>query len=142
MESRKCSSSSSTPLRLSQWAVLNLRLAKLGCTRWAEHRHPLKSQYWISDKYWLIDTSDGWKFAARNQHSSKKIAKHTETPIERHIKVQNSCSPYDGDWVYWSSRMGRHPEVNGPVAALLKRQKGKCPECKLYFKESKRYCEC
>ena len=31
--------------------------------------------------------------------------------------------------------MGRHPEVNGRVAALLKRQKGKCPECKLYLKE-------
>ena len=58
-----------------------------------------------------------------------------ETPIERHIKVQNSRSPYDGDWVYWSSRMGRHPEVNGRVATLLKRQEGKCPECNLFFKE-------
>jgi RNA-directed DNA polymerase len=102
---------------------------------WAEHRHPLKSQYWISDKYWLIDKGGGWRFAARNQDSIKRVAKHSETPIERHIKVKNSRSPYDGDWIYWSSRMGKHPEVNGRVAALLKRQKGKCPECQLYFKE-------
>ncbi|MCY7286271.1 MAG: group II intron reverse transcriptase/maturase [Cyanobacteria bacterium CAN_BIN43] len=102
---------------------------------WAEHRHPLKSQYWISDKYWLIDKGGGWKFAAKIQDSIKKIAKHKETPIERPIKVQNSRSPYDGDWIYWSSRMGKHPEVNGGVAALLKRQKGKCPECQLYFRE-------
>jgi RNA-directed DNA polymerase len=102
---------------------------------WAEHRHPLKSQYWISDKYWLIDKGGGWRFAARNQDSIKRVAKHSETPIERHIKVQNSRSPYDGDWIYWSSRMGKHPEVNGRVTALLKRQKGKCPECQLYFRE-------
>ena len=31
--------------------------------------------------------------------------------------------------------MGRHPEVNGIVAVLLKRQKGKCPGCELFFKE-------
>jgi RNA-directed DNA polymerase len=102
---------------------------------WAEHRHPLKSQYWISDKYWLIDRGGGWRFAARNQDSIRRVAKHSETPIERHIKVQNNRSPYDGDWIYWSSRMGKHPEVNGRVAALLKRQKGKCPECQLYFRE-------
>ena len=29
--------------------------------------------------------------------------------------------------------MGRHPEVNYRVAALLKRQKGKCPHCRLFF---------
>ncbi|MBD2347197.1 hypothetical protein H6G18_24150 [Anabaena subtropica FACHB-260] len=28
----------------------------------------------------------------------------------RHIQVQGSRSPFDGDWVYWSSRMGKHPE--------------------------------
>lgn len=102
---------------------------------WAKHRHPLKSQYWISGKYWLIDKGGGWRFATNNQDSTKTIARHTETPIERHIKVQSNRSPYDGDWVYWSTRIGRHPEVNLRVAALLKRQKGKCPECKLYFKD-------
>ena len=55
-------------------------------------------------------------------------------PIERHIKVQGNRSPYDGDWLYWSSRLGRHPLVEGSKAKLLKRQGGKCRWCGLRFK--------
>jgi RNA-directed DNA polymerase len=113
--------------KLDNWLYHTLR-------NWAQHRHSQKNQHWISNQYWLIDKGGGWRFATRIQDSLKQIAKHKETPIERHIKVQNSRSPYDGDWIYWSSRMGRHPEV-ARVAALLKRQKGKCSECKLYLKE-------
>jgi len=29
--------------------------------------------------------------------------------------------PYDGDLLYWSARMGRHPELAPQVARLLKR---------------------
>ncbi|WP_193197987.1 hypothetical protein [Nostoc sp. MG11] len=53
----------------------------------------------------------------------------------RHIKVQAERSPYDGDLVYWSTRMGRHPEVKPEIAILLKKQKGKCSECGLYFQD-------
>lgn len=113
--------------KIGNWLYQQLR-------NWAEHRHPLKSQYWISNKYWLIDKGGGWRFAARKSDSIKRIAKHSDAPIERHIKVQNNRSPYDGDWIYWSSRMGKHPEVNKRVAILLKKQKGKCPYCNLYFK--------
>jgi RNA-directed DNA polymerase len=31
--------------------------------------------------------------------------------------------------------MGRHPQVNGRVAMLLKRQQGKCASCHLFFKD-------
>ena len=31
--------------------------------------------------------------------------------------------------------MGRHPQVNQRVALLLKRQKGRCPGCRLFFKD-------
>ncbi|MCA1605462.1 MAG: group II intron reverse transcriptase/maturase, partial [Acidobacteria bacterium] len=51
------------------------------------------------------------------------------------MKVQGSRSPYDGDWVYWSTRLGRAPEVPLRVTKLLKEQKGRCPECGLYFKD-------
>lgn len=63
------------------------------------------------------------------------LKKHSETPIVRHIKVQGERSPYDGDWIYWGSRMGKHPEVDTSTATLLKRQKGKCAHCGLYFKD-------
>ncbi|GET43378.1 reverse transcriptase [Microseira wollei NIES-4236] len=31
--------------------------------------------------------------------------------------------------------MGQHPETNKRVATLLKKQKGKCAECGLHFRE-------
>lgn len=101
---------------------------------WAVHRHAKKSPHWIMGKYWLIDQGGGWRFAARSGKAVRKISRHRETPIKRHIKVQNNRSPYDGDWVYWSTRMGTHPETNKRMSFLLKRQKGKCPHCKLFFK--------
>jgi len=62
------------------------------------------------------------------------LKKHRETKIKTNVKVQSSRSPYDGDWVYWSSRMGKHPEVSTKLATLLKKQKGKCNHCGLTFK--------
>jgi RNA-directed DNA polymerase len=49
--------------------------------------------------------------------------------------VKGNASPDDGDWLYWSSRMGAHPEVPVRIAMLLKRQKGKCAHCGNYFKD-------
>ena len=48
---------------------------------------------------------------------------HSEIAITRHVKVQGNRSPYDGDWVYWSTRQGRHPMVSPRLATLLKRQR-------------------
>ena len=64
-----------------------------------------------------------------------KLAKHSATPIVRHVKVKGDASPYDGNLVYWSTRMGKHPEASLKVATLLKRQNGKCAHCGLFFKD-------
>ncbi len=58
---------------------------------------------------------------------------HATTPIIRHIKVKGNASPYNGDWIYWSKRRGVYPETPTSVANLMKRQKGICPHCGLYF---------
>jgi hypothetical protein len=85
---------------------------------WAEHRHPNKSSWWSCQKYWQTVGSDNWVF--KPPHQKIRLLKHRETPIVRHIQVQGSRSPFDGDWVYWSSRMGFHPEVPKRVATLLR----------------------
>lgn len=120
--------SSDTYSKLDNWLYHILK-------RWGDRRHPQKNRHWVVNKYWLVDKGGGWKFASQTQESIRKLSEHGETPIVRHVKVQNNRSPYDGDWVYWSARMGKHPEVNQRASKLLKRQKGKCPECQLYFKE-------
>ena len=98
---------------------------------WAEHRHPNKSSQWCCQKYWQTIEFDNWVFTSISR--GIRLQKHRETPIVRHIKVQGSRSPFDGDWVYWSSRMGKHTEAPTRVATLLKKQKGKCAYCGLFF---------
>lgn len=103
---------------------------------WAVYRHSKKNKHWIMGKYWRVDQGMGWVFQAPN--SKWRLCRHARTPIRRHVKVQGSRSPYDGDWVYWSSRLGRHPEVSARVAKLLQRQQGKCRECGLYFRDGEK----
>ncbi len=98
---------------------------------WAVYRHPNKPKHWIARKYWRVDEGQRWVFRPTN--SDKCLARHDHTPIQRHVKVQGQRSPYDGDWLYWSQRLGRHPDIPARVTILLKRQQGKCGERGLYF---------
>ncbi len=83
-----------------------------------------KDKYWrtVGDRNWCFSTEDGLE-----------LLTHTSTPIVRHIKVKGEASPFDGDWTYWSKRRGEYPETSNRVARLMKRQKGICPHCGLYF---------
>jgi RNA-directed DNA polymerase len=99
--------------------------------RWAIGRHRNKSERWVARKYWRLETGK-WDFATKD---GKRLYKHAQTPIRRHVKVKGAKSPFDGDWVYWASRLGSHPELPKAVATLLKRQKGRCAHCGLYFQD-------
>jgi RNA-directed DNA polymerase len=96
--------------------------------RWGKRRHSGTSIKWLKHRYWRGKPS---RFAPP---AGGTLSLHSETPIRRHIKVRGTRSPFDGDWVYWSARMGRHPEVAPQVARLLRRQTGTCARCGLYFK--------
>lgn len=98
--------------------------------RWAKRRHPHKSRYWIARTYWQRDQGT-WDFATK---TGERLYLHTRTPITRHIKVQGTRSPYDGDWVYWTTRLHKHPDAPSRIAALLRKQKGRCAWCGLFFK--------
>jgi len=99
--------------------------------RWAKRRHRNKSWSWIASKYWRRERGT-WEFGPKE---GPLLHKHYRTPIRRHVKVQGTRSPYDGDWVYWGSRLGAHPELPRRVAMLLRRQGGRCTWCGLYFKD-------
>ncbi|WP_293126039.1 group II intron reverse transcriptase/maturase [Microcoleus sp. bin38.metabat.b11b12b14.051] len=83
-----------------------------------------KNKYWrtVGDRNWCFSTEEGLE-----------LAQHQATPIKRHVKVKGNSTPYDGNWIYWSSRRGEYPETPTRVATLLKTQKGKCTHCGLYF---------
>ncbi|WP_017295365.1 group II intron reverse transcriptase/maturase [Geminocystis herdmanii] len=101
--------------------------------RWAERRHPNKSKTWVAKKYWHTWELRTWVFSTRDEEGMR-LLNHSETEIKRHIKVKGEKSPFDGDWIYWTTRIGKHPEVSTRMATLLKRQKGKCNHCGLNFK--------
>jgi RNA-directed DNA polymerase len=101
---------------------------------WAKRRHPQKSIQWIIKRYWKSIGGNNWVFAtSAGGENLMRLRTHSETPIVRHVKVKGESSPYDGNLVYWSIRMGKHPEISTREAILLKRQKGKCNHCELFF---------
>ncbi|CAD5934151.1 putative reverse transcriptase [Planktothrix tepida] len=83
-----------------------------------------KDKYWrtVGNKNWCFSTEDGLE-----------LITHASTPIVRHTKVKSEASPYDGNWTYWSKRRGKYPETPNRVSKLIKKQKGICPDCGLYF---------
>jgi len=113
--------------------------------RWIKRRHPNKTHKWRSQRYWHRGkderlTGDNWVFSTPPETPNSSVAgkhelrKHAWTPIVRHIKIKGNKSPFDGDWRYWSSRRGEYPGTPTRVVKLIKRQKGKCTRCGLYFK--------
>ncbi len=82
------------------------------------------------DKYWRTVNNRNWCFSTED---GLELLTHASTPIVRHIKVKGEISPYNGDWIYWSKRRGEYPETPKRVATLIKKQKGKCSHCGLYF---------
>ena len=118
--------------------------------RWIKRRHPNKTLKWCKEKYFHVtkeknlrrdDRTNKWVFSTPSDEPNSPVAgkhelrKHAWTPIERHIKIEGTRSPYDGDWRYWSKRRGEYPCTPKRVATLMKRQKGKCTRCGLYFKD-------
>ena len=104
---------------------------------WGRSRHPNKSIQWVVKKYFQAKGNNPWSFATweKGLTNTAHLAQCKEIPIIRHIKVRGDKSPYDGDLVYWSSRMGKHPEIPKRTATLLKNQKGKCNHCGLMFRD-------
>lgn len=98
---------------------------------WAKRRHHNKGKGWIVRKYWRV--KGGWCF--QTPDGQARLHRHGETHYQCYVKVAGARSPYDGDWLYWSTRLGYHPKVPPRVARLLKRQEGKCRECSLRFRE-------
>jgi RNA-directed DNA polymerase len=99
---------------------------------WAKRKHPTRGMWWIMGKYWRKIGSTRWVYATPE---GAKIRKHSDTQIQRHIKVKGMVSPYNGDLLYWYKRLKDHPLMESEKAKLLRIQKGQCPHCGLYFRD-------
>ena len=86
-------------------------------------------------KYWRKYGNKKWTFTTKDRIFRLLEHEESECSTNNYVKVKGDSSPYDGNLVYWSSRMGRHPEMPNRKALLLKKQKGRCPWCNLKFRE-------
>ena len=84
----------------------------------------------IGNKNWIFATKDG-------NANPFRLLLHRDfgSSSTDYVKVKGDKSPYDGNLVYWSIRMGRHIEMPSSKAFRLKKQKGKCHWCGLHFRE-------
>ncbi|RMD68611.1 MAG: group II intron reverse transcriptase/maturase [Cyanobacteria bacterium J149] len=104
--------------------------------KWGIKRHPNKGVKWIKSKYWHTKEGDNWVFSTRENNNPYELIRHTKIKTNtRYTKVKGDSSPFDGNLIYWSTRMGKHPEMPKRTASLLKKQKGKCNHCGLFFKD-------
>jgi len=84
--------------------------SKMGCFmfqktwKWARWRHQNKGLRWIKSKYFRKCKGNNWRFATSDNH---RLALHSETHIKRHVKIQGTRTPYDGDLQYWSRRFNK-----------------------------------
>ncbi|MEH2313647.1 MAG: group II intron reverse transcriptase/maturase [Nostoc sp.] len=111
-------------------------LTYLKLRRWAKRRCGNINDGHI--KYWTSIAGDNWVFATKEgQANPLRLLKHNqfECSSTDYVLVKGDKSPYDGDTVYWSKRLGIHPQMPNRKAKLLKLQKGKCLWCGLSFQE-------
>ena len=89
-------------------------------------------------KYWMTIGNNNWVFATKKRDENPlRLLTHIEfgsSSID-YVKVKSDSSPFDGRLIYWSTRMGRSPDMPSRKASLLKKQKGVCPWCCLHFRE-------
>jgi len=100
--------------------------------RWSRRRHPRKSAWWITQHYW--HTTDGQRWCFRVPEGVRLI-RHTAIHQERYIKVRGTASPYDGNLLYWSTRLRTRWATATPMARLLRHQQGCCAHCGLTFRD-------
>jgi RNA-directed DNA polymerase len=101
----------------------------------SKSRHPNKGNHWTARRYFHTIGKRKWCFATYNNNITAKLRLYSDTKIKRHVKIRAGKSFYDGDEIYWASRLSReYGNITPSKAKLLKRQNGRCEFCKATFK--------
>lgn len=58
--------------------------------RWAKRRHPRKSKFWITNRYWHKEGTRNWVFSSEG----KNLKRLSDTKIVRHISLKLNTNPY------------------------------------------------
>jgi RNA-directed DNA polymerase len=98
--------------------------------RYMKRRHPRKSGWWRTQKYWgqTLGRQDRWVFQDKARHGT--LRKFAWTKIVRHRLVPTTYAPDDPTLQdYWRQRRSRAQATAGRAGQLARRQQGLCPVC-------------
>lgn len=100
---------------------------------WSKKKHPKKGVKSLKLKY-FISKDATWRLSYLENDKRYYLCTYRSVKVnQRFVKVKGTKSPYDGDWAYWSERMAQYPGIDPLTSGLIKKQKGKCPECGKYI---------
>lgn len=102
-------------LKLRRWAKRRTKSAAAGTRK-----------YWVRYPRWSFETSDGIKLASHTEYARS---------IKEYVKVLGEKSPFDGNDIYWASRLGNNLLMSKSQALLFKKQNGHCNLCNIRFVE-------
>ncbi len=111
-------------------------LTYLKLRRWGKRK--CKNTKKASAKYWNKIGEKKWVFSVVKDGTKPfRLLEHDEVECSSnsYVKVKGNQSPYDGNLVYWSTRMGKYPNTPNRKARLFRQQKGICLWCNLKFRE-------
>lgn len=99
--------------------------------RFARHRHPNKSWWWIYQRYWGQIPSRASKWVFRDADSGNYMWKLGWTDIRYHSVVKGNASPDNPELrEYWQKRRSKKAQTGAwKKRVLWKRQKGLCTKC-------------
>jgi RNA-directed DNA polymerase len=98
-------------------------------------KHPGKSARWVKEKYWRTIAGTTWMYATPEGPEQQVLKRHAQMPIQRHTKVKGTASPFDGNLLYWATRLKNHPGTTSTLGKLLQKQQGKCRWCGLLVRD-------
>jgi len=103
---------------------------------WVKRRHNGKRRVWIAQKYFHTIGTRKWCFATKQDGEIDQVLyKYSDTKIQRHVKVKAGKSFYDGDELYWGTRLSKgYGDISPSKAKMLVKQDGKCGYCNAEFK--------
>lgn len=104
-------------------------------------RKTVKEKYFPSGNIYSFDGSehaDNWTLCGKSKDKNGDVKKNFLPKLSwiksrKWIKVKGNKSPFDGDHIYWSTRMMKYRRLPIRTSKLLKKQKGICALCRTRF---------
>jgi RNA-directed DNA polymerase len=101
-------------------------------TRYVQHMHPTKPQYWKKSRYWgrmHRQRHDNWVFG--DKHTGIVLLKFSWFNIQRHVVIKGTASPDNPALIeYWEERQKRKARSLPPGKQKIAQQQGHvCPVC-------------